>query len=118
MSVPFKICAPTTMARRALVSGGLTALPGLVDDPDHQCGDQGYEQHPEQQREQHAEQTTAHHGAAHHLSHGAHHCASTEDRDEQQDYNRPDQGSQENLQAVAHGLLTPPLSLSDLSIPS
>src|SRR5215211_7427219 len=59
MSVPFKICAPTTMARRALVSGGLTALPGLVDDPDHQCGDQGYDQHPEQQREQHAEQTTA-----------------------------------------------------------
>src|SRR5215211_6248255 len=99
------------MARKTLATWQqqlrcLAALLGLVDDPNHQCGDQGYEQHPEQQREQHAEQTTAHH------------CASTEDRDEQQDYNRPDQGSQENLQAVAHGLLTPPLSLSDLSIPS
>jgi hypothetical protein len=53
----------------------LAAL-GLVDDPDYQGNDEGYDQHPEQQHEQHAEEATAHHTSAHH-------AASTECRDGQ-----------------------------------
>src|SRR5215216_4881575 len=88
------------MAGRESVSGELAAL-GLVDDPDYQGNDQGYDQYPEEHREQHAEQTTAHHGA-----HATHHAASTKDRAEQQDNDRPDQSSYEYLQAVAHDLYT------------
>src|SRR5918911_1613340 len=49
MSVSFNI-GSTFYGDRESVSGGLTALLGLVDDPDHQCGDQGYDHHPEEQR--------------------------------------------------------------------
>src|SRR5215203_3693232 len=87
---------------------GLTPLLSLVNDPENNRNEKGYKNRPEQQREQYAEQATAHHAAAHHRAHAAHHAASTESRNEQQYDDRPDQSSKEYLQAVAHGLLTPP----------
>src|SRR5215203_5159615 len=87
---------------------GLTTLLSLVNDPENNRNEKGYKNRPEQQREQYAEQATAHHAAAHHRAHAA---ASTESRNEQQYDDRPDQSSKEYLQAVAHGLLTPPFLL-------
>ena len=78
---------------------GLTTLLSLVNDPENNRNEKGYKNRPEQQREQYAEQATAHH------------AASTESRNEQQYDDRPDQSSKEYLQAVAHGLLTPPFLL-------
>src|SRR5215203_5594828 len=104
----------TSYVERGVGSRGLTALLGLVDDPDYQRDEQDYKRHPEQQHEQHAEEATAHHGTAHHRAH----AAPAKNRTEQQDDDRPDQSPEEYLQAVAHGLLTPPFLWSDLSIPS
>src|SRR5215208_2356529 len=81
------------------------------NDPENNRNEKGYKNRQEQQREQYAEQATAHHAAAHHRAHAAHHAASTESRNEQQYDDRPDQSSKEYLQAVAHGLLTPPFLL-------
>src|SRR5215204_1657262 len=75
---------------------GLTTLLGLVNDPENQRNEKGYKHRPERQREQYAEEATAHH------------AASTECRNEQRYDDCPDQSSKEYLQAVAHGLLTPP----------
>src|SRR5215208_5552888 len=107
MSVPFNL-GSTFCGGLGVCFRGLTTLLGLVNDPENQRNEKGYKHRPEQQREQYAEEATAHHGAAHHRAHTAHHPASTECRNEQQYDDRPNQSSKEYLQAVAHGLLTPP----------
>src|SRR5215203_4844953 len=100
MSVPFSLSS-TFYGGQGVSFRGLTTLLGLVNDPENQRNEKGYKHCPEQQREQYAKETTAHHPAAHHR-------ASTECRNEQQYDDRPNQSSKEYLQAVAHGLLTPP----------
>src|SRR5215207_10009492 len=95
MSVPFNL-GSTFCGGQGVSFRGLTTLLGLVNDPENQRNEKGYKHRPEQQREQYAKEATAHHPA------------STECRNEQQYDDRPDQSSKEYLQAVAHGLLTPP----------
>src|SRR5215203_3579742 len=123
MSVPFDTGRTFCGGGRGVGSRWLTALLGLVKDPDNQPDEKGYDRHPEQQREQHAEEAASHHGTTHHGAHAAHHAASTEGRNEQQNDDRPDQDPKEYFQTVAHGLsstslfVSASLFVSELSIP-
>src|SRR5215217_287649 len=85
---------------------GLAPL-GLANDKDYHHDDQDYEQPPEQQHEQCTDHAAAHHAAAHHMSHTAHHAvahpsAAGEATHEQQDQQNPAQGTQKDLQTIAH----------------
>src|SRR5215213_4981076 len=103
MSVPFDM-GNTFYVGQGVGFEGLTALLGLVNDPENQRNEQGYKRRLEQQREQQAQEAASHHGTTHHRAHAAHHAASTEGRNEQQDDDRPDQDPEEYFQTVAHGL--------------